>query len=211
MERLGDAGVADRVGDGRDGQAGDRDDVAGIGFIDGDAFEPTERRKAKWDAVVILGGGYVTLGACVMALRSGTWLWLSIPIGLLSIGALWYLVASRIKARARRALAGTVYALTTQRALVVRTYPALTVQALPIETIEDISVINKHPRADLADLGLVAAADSQGFVFRGIAEPESARMQLLRVIRDPGSTERELAASEAYAMAMRQLMVRPVR
>jgi hypothetical protein len=177
------------------------------------AFEPKARSKGKWDAAVILGGGYATLAACVMALRSGKWLWLCVPIALLLIGALAYFVASRIKARARRVVTGTVYALTTQRGLIMHTYPALTVRALPIHAIAAVRVINRHARADLADLSLDEGDpdSTHAFVFRGVAEPESARSQLLRVIRDPEATERELAASEAYAMAMRQLMVRPAR
>ena len=176
------------------------------------AFEPPAqvraRARRRWDALGIVGGGYLTLGAAVMALRSGRWSWLFVPITALLIGVLVYFMAKRNRDRAQRAVTGTVYALTTQRALIVRTYPVLEVQALAMDAIADVKVINKHPRADLADLGLAAAETSQALVFRGIPEPERARSQLLRVIRDPRSTDQELAATEAYAAAMRQLMVR---
>ena len=43
VERLGDRRLDDRVGDGRLGQAGNRDDVARAGFLDRHALEPAER------------------------------------------------------------------------------------------------------------------------------------------------------------------------
>src|SRR4051794_35640672 len=86
------------------------------------AFEPTTAGAEKWEGVTILGGGYARLGACVAALCTGQWRWLSVPIALLVFGVLGYFVASRIKARARKAVAGTVYALTTRRALIMHTY-----------------------------------------------------------------------------------------
>ena len=42
VERLGHRGVGDGVGDGRGGEAGDRDDVAGAGLVDRHALEPAE-------------------------------------------------------------------------------------------------------------------------------------------------------------------------
>jgi hypothetical protein len=44
VERLGHRRVADGVRDGRVGQAGDGDDVAGLGLLDRNALEPAERQ-----------------------------------------------------------------------------------------------------------------------------------------------------------------------
>jgi hypothetical protein len=148
----------------------------------------------------------MTLGACIAGVRTGQWLWLSVPIALLVCGILGYLVASRIKAQARSAVVGTVYGLTTRRALIMHTYPALTIQARPVDTITDVTIINNS--GDFADLSLAAASASPGLIFRGVLGPERARAQLMRVIRDPQATDQELAASEAYALAMHQLMQR---
>jgi hypothetical protein len=157
--------------------------------------------------VAILGGGYATLAACVVAFRTEQWLWLSIPLSILVFGVSWFLVARWIEARARSSIAGTVYGLTTRRALIVQTYPSLQVQTLPIETITDVTLIDE--RRDFADLCLHTASGPAALVFRGLAEASDARAQLMRVIRDPQATGQEIAASEAYALAMRQLMIRP--
>jgi hypothetical protein len=170
--------------------------------------EPKARRTEKWDSVAILGGGYSTLAAGVMAVRTGHWLWLSIPISFLGIGVLVYLVARWMNVRARRSLEGTVYGVTTRRALIVHTYPALAVQTLPLAAIADITTIDK--RGDFADLRLDATSASAGLLFQGVARAERARHQLMRVVRDPQGTEQELAAWESYASSMRHLAVRPV-
>ncbi|MCY1172485.1 hypothetical protein D9M73_126200 [compost metagenome] len=47
MERLGHAGVGNRVGDGRDGEAGQADDVTGLGFVDRYAIEAAERHDLR--------------------------------------------------------------------------------------------------------------------------------------------------------------------
>jgi hypothetical protein len=167
------------------------------------AFVPKARRKGFWDAVAILGGGYASIGSGVMAFRSGQWLWMLLPLSLVVLGVFVYLAVERQKARDRRRLEGTAYALTTQRALIVQTFPKLTVQALPIASITDVTVANTHQA--FADLTLATSAASMGLVFRGIFEPESARTQLLAVIRDPGAAEQQIAASERYMMAMRQM------
>jgi hypothetical protein len=165
------------------------------------ACPPKARRKGL-GAVVILGGGYATLGAIWTALRSGNWLWLTVPLGLLLLGALAYLVVRRLEARRIRTLEGTVYVLTTRRALVVNTYPALSVQTLSIASISDVTL--SDARGPFADLSLSSAPGLASMVFRGIFEPEQARTQLLRVVRDPSGTDRQIADSERYLMAMRQ-------
>lgn len=167
------------------------------------AFVPKARRKGIWDAVAILGGGYAAIGSGVMAFRHGQWLWMLLPLTLLLLGVFVYLAVERIKARERRRLEGTVYALTTQRALLVRSYPSLTVQAIGIADITDVLV--EAARPPFADLIVTTSSESTGLAFRGIFEPESARTQMLRVIADPGAAEQQIAASERYMMAMRQL------
>jgi hypothetical protein len=174
------------------------------------AFERNEKRGiGKWETGAILGGGYALLGSGAVALRTGQWLWLSIPIALVALGGLGYFVASRIKARAQRSLAGTVYGFTTRRALLVRTYPALAVRAVPIEAITDITLTDE--RGDFADLCFRTTDTQEDLVFRGLPEAERSRTQLLRVVRDPQATDQEIAASEAYAAAMHQMrrMSRP--
>jgi hypothetical protein len=166
------------------------------------AFAPEARRKGL-TAAVVLGGGYAMLGAIVMAVRSGSWLWWTVPLSLVLLGGLAYFVIQRLEARRRRIVEGTVYVLTTRRALIVKTYPALSVMALSIEAISDITL--SDPRHQLADLGLSSASGRAAMVFRGVVEPEQARTQLLRVIRDPAGMDREIAASERYLLAMRQL------
>jgi regulator of extracellular matrix RemA (YlzA/DUF370 family) len=156
--------------------------------------------------VAILGGGYVAIGSCVAALSTGQRLWFSLPIAFLVLGVSAYLIATRIKARARSSLAGTVYGLTTRRALIIHTYPALVVQALQIEAITDVIPIDE--RGDFADLCLRTASAPAALVFRGLPESESARLQLMRVIRDPQGTEQQIAAAEAHSLAMHQLAAR---
>lgn len=167
------------------------------------AFAPKARRKGIWDAVAILGGGYAAIGSGVMAFRHGQWLWMLLPLTLLLAGVLVYFAVERIKARERRRIEGTVYALTTRRALLIHTFPTLTVQAIGIEAISDVLVDNARP--PFGDLMLTTSSESTGLAFRGLFEPESARTQLLRVIKDPGAAEQQIAASERYMMAMRQL------
>lgn len=168
------------------------------------AFEPSTRSQLKGDALAIVGGGYALIGAGVLIYRTGHWSWLAIPISLLAFGLLTHLARRRIEARQQRALAGTVYALSTRRALIVRTYPELKIEAIAIEAIQEILVVNRHDRGAFADLQLTAA-----FTFQGVPEPDGARKALMQVIRDPGATDEQLAAAEAYAKAMRQLTMRP--
>lgn len=174
------------------------------------AFARKSRGVGKRDAVAILGGGYATIAAVVMALRTGHWLWLSVPLSLVACGVAWFLTARWIQVRARKSRAGTAYALTTRRALILETHPSRAVQALPLEEITDVRLQNE--RGAFADLWLctTTTSSSAGLVLRGIAEPERARTQLLRVIRDPQATEQEIAAAEAYSMAMSRLMPRPI-
>lgn len=188
--------------------------------LDGDHGDGETRKTRgtfKIEAVAILGGGYVTIGACVLAARSGQWLWLTVPIAVLLLGLLGVFIASRIKARARRAIEGTVYGLTTRRAMIVRTFPALAVETLPIEAIDDIDLMapgtdsSSTESLDVADLALRAASGADGLVFRDVFEPVRARNQLLGVVRDPQATEQQIAASEAYAKQMRQLVMRNAR
>lgn len=166
------------------------------------AFAPRTRRKG-WDAAVILGGGYATISAIVMAARSGRWLWLTLPLPLIVLGGLAYAVARWRRARRLLTIEGTVYALTTRRALIVRSYPALSVQALPIESIADITIGN--PARGLGDLSFQSASQTTAMVFRGVFDPELARTQLLKIVRDPEGTDRQIAASERYRLAMAQL------
>lgn len=158
---------------------------------------------AKWERLAILGGGYLTLGSTVAALATGRFWWFALPATLLVVGVGAYLISSWIKARAQRSLEGTVYALTTRRALILHAYPAPVFKVLPIETITD--VILTEARASYADLTLCTATAPAALEFRGLPEPERNRAQLLRVIRDPQAAEQEIAASEAYSMAMHQL------
>ena len=162
------------------------------------------RGVGKWDAIGILGGGYAALGSGVMIVRTGNWWWLLLPGTLLVLGLAAFLVSRAIETRAQRTRAGRVYGLTTRRALIVDTYPALRVQALPIEAISDVAV--RGGQAEVADLEL-CAGDS-GLVFEAVADPARTRSQLLRVIKDPATAEQEIAAAEAYATQMRDLMRR---
>jgi hypothetical protein len=166
------------------------------------AFERTTRGADRWEAAAIVGGGYAILAAAVIAL-TGHWRWLSVPISLVLIGLLTLSVTGWLKQRARKSVAGTVYGLTTRRALIMQTYPALALQVMPIDAIGDITLVGK--RADFGDLRL---GHSPGLVFRGVLEPERARSLLMRVVSDPPATEQELAAAEAYSIAMHQLRVR---
>ena len=171
------------------------------------AFERKPARIAgKWDAFVILGLGYTTIGAIVMGIWRGQWFWLAAPASLLLLGLAVYAVNAWLKARADKVLVGTVYSLTTRRALILRTYPSLNVQALPLDAIAEVTMIDK--RGPFADIALGPAAAPPSLIFRGIPEPERARNRLLRVIRDPAGTDEEIAASESYLATMRQLMNR---
>jgi len=166
------------------------------------AFKPTEG-TAKWERAAILGGGYVTLGSIAAALGTGRYWWFALPISLFVLGSVAYLISNWFKARAQRVLEGTVYGLTTRRALILQTFPAPTVKVLPIETITE--VILTEVRASFADLDLGTATAPAALVFRGLPDPERTRAQLLRVIRDPQAAEQEMAAAEAYSIAMHQL------
>jgi hypothetical protein len=166
------------------------------------AFKRSDGR-GKWDRVVILGGGYATLGSTVAALGTGRWWLFALPISLLVLGAVAYLVSRWFEARAQRTLEGTVYGLTTRRALLLQTYPASRMKALPIEAITDL--VLTEARGSFADLTLCTADAPAALVFRGLPDAERTRAQLLRVVRDPKAAEQEIAASEAYSMAMHQL------
>jgi hypothetical protein len=167
------------------------------------AFARKPRRKGIWDAVAILGGGYAVIGASVTTFRSGNGLWMLVPLLLVLLGVLAYLVTERSEARRQRGVEGTVYVLTTLRALIMHTYPTRSVHPFPIEAIADITL--SEQRRNCADLSLNTASGAAGLVFRGVPEPESARDQLLRVVRDPAATDRQIAASERYMIAMRQI------
>lgn len=171
---------------------------------DPEALVPEPRGSTKWDALAILGGGYAALGAGVMAVRTGRSLWLIVLLGVIACGGLAYLVTRWFSQRELRAIAGTVYACTTRRAWLIRTYPALAVQSVALDAISQINLLD--PRADVADLSLQTESGSTSLLFRGVVRPERARQQLMRVIRDPQAAEQELAASEAYAMQMRRLV-----
>ena len=166
------------------------------------AFVSEKRRKGIWDAVAILGGGYAAVGSAVATFRSGQWWWMLLPLSLVVLGVLAYFAVERIKARERKRIEGTVYALTTRRALLIRTFPTLTVQALPLEAITDVVLDNV--RQVFGDLTLTTSSAATGLVFRGVFEPENARTHMLKVLRDPGAAEQQIAASERYMMAMRQ-------
>lgn len=158
------------------------------------------RGVGKWDALAILGGGYAVIGAAVMGVRTGRWSWLAIPLMLLVLGAAAYLLERWLKARKGKRVEGTVYGLTTRRALILETYPALKLTAQPIGAISEVAL--GEDLGDVADITLQPA----GMLFRAVAEPERARNQLVRVIRDPAETEREIAASEEYALQMQKLV-----
>lgn len=166
------------------------------------AFLPAKRRRGVWDAVAILGGGYAAIGSAVATFRSGQPLWMLVPLTLIALGVLTYFAVERFKARDRKRVEGTVYALTTRRALLIRTFPKLTVQALPIESITDVVLDNV--REAFGDLTLTTSSASTGLVFRGVFEPEQARKDMQKVLRDPSGAEQQIAASERYMMAMRQ-------
>ena len=167
------------------------------------AFAPKKRPRGLWDAIAILGGGYAVIGSGVMTFRHGQPLWMLLPLSLVVLGVLAYFVVERLKTRERKRIAGTVYVLTTQRALLIRTFPSLSVQALPIASIVDIALDN--PRKAFADLTLsTGATPPVSMVFGGVFEAERARTQMLAVIRDPSAAEQHLAASERYLMTMRQ-------
>jgi hypothetical protein len=172
------------------------------------AFEPEERRKGLWDAVAILGGGYAAVGSAVATFRSGQWWWMLLPLSLVVLGVLAYFLVERIKAREEERVVGTIYALSTRRALIVRTVPTLTVQALPIEAITDITVDKQ--RKGFGDLTIITSVASTGLVFRGAPEPEEARTHMLKMLRDPGAAEQQIAASERYMLQM-QLLARRAR
>jgi len=159
-------------------------------------------RTGVWDAVAILGGGYAAVGSTVATFRSGQPLWMLLPLTLVVLGVLTYFAVERIKARERKRVECTVYALTTRRALLIHTFPKLTVQALPIEAITDVVLDNV--REVFGDLTLTTSAASTGLVFRGVFEPEQARKDMQKLLRDPSGAEQQIAASERYMMAMRQ-------
>lgn len=172
------------------------------------AFEPEDKPRGvgKWEALVILGGGYATLSAALMAVRSGRWLWLSIPLALVVLGVAGFFGQRALKARARRAIEGRVYGLTTRRALILDTYPKLAVQALSLDAISDVKILAHH--GAFADIGFEQAQGTAQLMFRAIEEPERVRRQLLHVIRDPQGSEQQILAAEAYAQQMQQLMQR---
>jgi hypothetical protein len=166
---------------------------------------PEAPGAGKLEMAAILIGGYATLGACVMAVEQRRCSWLLVPAALLAVGVAAYLIARWLKARAHAARAGTVYGFSTRRAWVVQTYPKLHVEALALEAITDVSVIDRE--AEWPSLQLHAPSR---MIFEHIPEPDRARAQLLRMMRDPKAAEQEMAAAETYAAQMRQLMVRSV-
>ncbi|HET8938402.1 MAG TPA: hypothetical protein VFN67_33390 [Polyangiales bacterium] len=168
-----------------------------------EAFEKPPRRKGIWDAVVILGGGYATLGSIYMALRSSVWYWLALPISLILIGVAGYFGMQALERRKRYRLIGTAYAVTTKRALILRVFPNDELESLDLETIADVALTNE--REYFADLKLVGKAEDRGLVFEGVDEAKRALMHIQRVLRDPKAADAELAHSEAYFKAMRSL------
>jgi hypothetical protein len=157
----------------------------------------------KLEMAAILVGGYAMLGSGVMAVVQGRWSWLLVPAVLLALGVFAHLVARWLEARVESARVGTVFGFTTRRALVVQTYPKLHVRALALEAITDVAVIEQED--EWPSLRLHARSS---LVFERIPEPERARAQLQRMMRDPKAAEQEMAAAETYATQMRQLMVR---
>jgi hypothetical protein len=103
-------------------------------------------------------------------------------------------------------LEGTVYGLTTRRALIVQTYPAFNLRAMSIESITDVTLGN--PRDEFADLCLQTAAGPAELAFRGLPDAERTCAQLQRVVREPQVVDQEIAAAEAYSMAMHQMRSR---
>jgi hypothetical protein len=169
-------------------------------------IDPEKPGLSKMESVGIVGGGYALLGSCVLAVITGQWLWLSVPIALLAVGLASFAIARWMKARATKSTEGTIYGFTTRRALIVRTYPALAVRQLPVAAITDVAV--SEDRDDSTDLVLQAATASETLVFERVFESQHARTQIMRVMRDPQGAEEQIAASEAYALQMKQLMVR---
>jgi hypothetical protein len=167
---------------------------------------PEKPGIGRWETAGILGGGYAALGAAVAIYRTGHWAWLALPIAVFALVLTGYWISRTLKLRAERAVFGTVYVLTTQRALIVKLYPALDMQSLPIHAITDLSIENLQ--GDVADLKLMTSTGPAALAWPGVVDPERARKQILRVVRDPQSTDREIAASEAYLQAMRQLASR---
>lgn len=171
---------------------------------DPEAFAPSEKslkRAKRWDATAILGGGYTALAAGAMTLRSGDFRWLFIPAALLLIVVVAYGIAWWRRARERSAIEGTVYVLTTRRALTLHTYPKLQVQEFALDAIADVVVTSQqHDLGEVSFLSKSTAAPLM--VFRGVYEPERARKQMLKVLGDPGAAAREIANSEAYMQAM---------
>ena len=163
-------------------------------------------RPGKIDAAAILGGGYLTVGACVLAVRSGQWLWMLVPLTLLALGLLWFYVTRRRKARRKQFEAWTAYALTTRRALLMYAYPELDLRALELSTITDVSVSNI--RDDYGDLTFQTASSPAALVFPRVSEPETAREHFMRAISDPAQAEEQTRAAEAYAMQMQELVRR---
>jgi hypothetical protein len=159
------------------------------------------RGGGKLEAIALVGGGYVILAACVAAVYMQQWLWVCAPLALLVFA---YYAARTLRERARKTIEGTVYGFTTQRALILQTYPAPTLQELPIAAIQDVTI--SDGRDDPADLKLQTADASASLVWRRISEPQRARAQLLRLLGDPVGTGQEIAAGEAYALQMRQAM-----
>ena len=168
-----------------------------------EAFEKPPRRKSIWDAIVILGGGYATLGSIYMALRNGAWYWLALPISLILIGVAAYFGMQALERRKRYKLIGTAYAVTTKRALILRVFPNDELESLELSAIADVVLTNESEY--FADIKLVGKAEGRGLVFAGIDEAKRALMHIQRVLRDPVAADAELAHSEAYFKAMRGL------
>jgi hypothetical protein len=171
---------------------------------DPEAFAPSEKsskRAKRWDATAILGGGYAGLAAGAMTIRSGDFRWLLIPLALFLLVMGAYAVVWWRRARERRTIEGTVYVLTTRRAMILQTYPAVRFREISIDSIADVALTNQQ--YELADLEFTAKTSGAPLmVFRGVSEPERARKQIMKVLGDPGAADREIANSEAYLQAM---------
>lgn len=168
-----------------------------------EAFAKPPRRKSRWDAVVILGGGYATLASVYMALRNGAWYWLGLPISLILLGVAVYFGMQALERRKRYKLIGTAYAVTTRRALILRVYPDDEIESLDLDAIAEVALTNESEY--FADVKFVGKAEGRGLVFAGIDEAKRALMHIQRVLRDPKAADAELAHSEAYFKAMRGL------
>lgn len=166
--------------------------------------DPAPRRKGFWDAVVILGGGYATIGSIWMALRSGAWWWLTLPITLILLAVAAYLLVQARERRKLRAVLCTAYAVTPRRALILRTYPERGVESIELDQIAEVALINQGEY--FGDLSFVRKSGGPALVFAGLIESKRAHTHVSQVLRDPKGADEQLAHSEAYLKAMRGMM-----